>query len=598
MKISFLIMKLLREWIVGNRNGYYSSSTVSQAHTRSYHGMFVTLEGDHSRNVLLSKMWENMKSGENEYGTDCNYFGDIVHPRGYKYLYEYEDYPIPTFKFRIGEVVMEKEILWDPNHNALYIRYTFPERIPDMFSVTPLLAFRKAGSINKDANGVSISRNNDELTFQRGEMRLSVNNGNYFFENADIYRNFTYNEERERGYGYSEDLFSPGIFKFEGQREIIFRFHQGEEKTEFQKSKNSFIKFTSPTFKNSEIPERMQGISNFFITGDNIIAGYHWFGAWSRDALISIPGLLLVRGKFDEAKGILSRMMRLYPDGKIRNYEGGEIFPADSPLLFIYALKKYMDYSNDLSFIRSSINYLDSIMNNYIDGFEGIKMEDALITVPQGTTWMDARCDGNFITPRSGKPVEINALWFNALSSMKEFYFKMNIKPPENYDEVIAKVRSKFIEKFVEGNSIKDLADPDDHSIRPNMLFAFSLPYPVINNIKPFLESIKDLITPYGLRTLSPSDRNFVSVYEGDQCSRDMAYHNGTVWPWLIGPYITSAVRAGVRKDYLRNYFGGIMNLNYIPEIFDGFIPDNPKGCMIQAWSYAEIIRAYIEDLR
>jgi len=591
-------MKLLKEWIVANRNGYFSSSTISQANTRSYHGLYVTFEDDQTRNVLLSKMWESIMVEGREYNIDTNYFGDVVHPKGYRYIFEYEDYPGPVFKYRIGEIILGKEILWDPNHNVLYIKYAFPEKIPDQFSVNPLLAFRKAGSMNTDANGISISRNNESLSFQKGGMKLSVNNANYFVENGIIYRNFTYSEERERGYGYREDLFSPGSFIFKGEKEIIFKFYREGEKTEFQKSKNAFIKFTSPTFKDSEIPERMQGISNFFITGENIIAGYHWFGAWSRDALISIPGLLLVRGRFDDAKKILSRFMKIYPDGKIRNYEGGDINPADSPLLFVYALKKYMDYSNDLPFIRSSINYLDTIMNNYIDGFDGIKMEDALISVPPGTTWMDARCDGTFITPRNGKPVEINALWFNALSSMKEFYFKLNIKPPESYDDVIAKVRTKFMEKFVEGNRIKDVVDPDDHSIRPNMLFAFSLPYPVMSNIRPFLDGIKELVTPYGIRTLSPSDRNFVSVYEGDQCARDRAYHNGTIWPWLIGPYITSAVRSGIRKDYLRSYFKDLMNRNYIPEIFDGFIPDDPKGCIIQAWSYAELIRAYIEDLR
>lgn len=591
-------MKLLNEWLTANRNGFYSSSTISQANTRSYHGLYVTLENDSSRVVILSKMWEILSYGGIEYNLDSNFFGDIVHPRGYRYIMDYEDFPIPTFKFRIGELLLEKDLFWDPNHNSLYLRYLFPQVTPDQLSILPLFAFRKAGQMNTDTGIIDIKKVGDEISFSKNGIELTSNNGGYFVDKMDIYRNFTYPEERSRGYAFKEDLLSPGAFIFKDEKEIIFKFSQGIDKTEFHKSRNAFIKHISPTFKDSEIPEKTQGLSNFFVLNDSIIAGYHWFGNWSRDALISITGLLLVRGKFDEAKRVLTRMINDYPDGKIYSYVGGNMAVSDSPLLFIYAMKKYLDYSNDLSFIRSNIHYLENIMNNYIDGYQGIKLDDALIKVPAGSTWMDANCGGEFITPRSGKPVEINALWFNALSSMKEFYFKLNIKPPENYDEVIAKVRTKFVEKFVDGNRMKDIADPDDGSIRPNMIFAFSLPYPVISNIRPFLESIKELVTPYGLRTLSPDDRNFVSEYDGDQCSRDKAYHNGTIWPWLAGPYITALVRSGYRKDYLRNYFNGLIKMKYIPEIFDGFMPSEGKGCIIQAWSYAELIRAFVEDLR
>ncbi len=591
-------MKYLKEWLIVNKNGFYSSSTVSQAHTRSYHGLYVTLENDFSRNVLLSKMWEKVIFNGEEFYLDTNYFGDIIHPTGYRYLYNYEDFPIPMFTFRINELVIEKNILWDPNVNTLYINYSFPEAVPDEFELNPLLAFRKAGYVNKDIEGIDVNTEGNEVIFRGRSMKLISNNGEYFRINKDVYRNFTYNEEKQRGYDFYENLFRPGTYNFEKEKEIIMKFYMEYKETDIAKSKNAFIKFLSPAFNNSEIPNRTQGILNYFLLQDNIIAGYPWFGAWSRDTLIAIPGLLLTRGRFDQAKRVLKRIMEKYNDGIFKNCEKGDIVNADSPLLFIYAMKKYLDYSNDISFLRSSINFIDKIMNNYSNGFEGIKMEDALISVPEGRTWMDAKCEGRFITPRNGKPVEINALWYNALSSIKEFYYKLNIKPPENYDEVIAKVRTKFLEKFVDGNRIKDVADPDDISIRPNMIFAFSLPYPVLTNLRPFMDSIKELVTPFGLRTLSPRDKKYVAVYEGDQCSRDNAYHNGTIWPWLAGPYITASVRSGIRKDHLANYFRVLMSLDYIPEIFDGSIPDIPRGSVIQAWSYAEIVRAFVEDLR
>jgi len=175
---------------------------------------------------------------------------------------------------------------------------------------------------------------------------------------------------------------------------------------------------------------------------------------------------------------------------------------------------------------------------------------------------------------------------------------KIGTEFPENLESVVPKVREKFHDKFLKGNSILDVADPDDYSVRPNSLLAFSLPYPLLDNFIEYRDYFEELVTPYGLRSLSRQDKRYVGRYEGDQFHRDSAYHNGSIWPWLVGPFITASVRGGADLKKLLSYFNKLYSMPIIPEIFDGDPPHAPKGCIIQAWSYAELIRAYFEDLR
>ncbi|MCL5681188.1 MAG: glycogen debranching enzyme N-terminal domain-containing protein [Candidatus Thermoplasmatota archaeon] len=591
-------MKLQEEWISVNGRGYYSYSTLSSINLRTYHGLYVTLESDLSRFVLLSKLWEEASIGGKIFSLDTNFFGDTVHPKGYQYLSDYSDFPIPTFVFHIGDSVIAKEICWTPNGSLLSVRYHFEGTSPERISIKPLLAFRKTGETNRgDEFQV---KSGDMIQVSRNGKALYINNVENFTERGEWFRNFTFPMEKERGYGYAENLYSPGEFVFSNLNDITLQFADDASVLgkEHKKIRSSFARFVSPTFRENELPSRVQGILNFFLADDNIIAGFPWFGSWARDTFISIPGLLLVTGKYDRARSILESYIRDYPDGVITNFRGSDFVSSDSPLWFIYAVKKYIDYTNDIPFLKTNVGYLTGIINNYIKGFNGIGVDEFLVSVPEGTTWMDANCGQGNITPRNGKPVEVNALWFSALESLKEFYYKINTRFPKEIEELIPNVGKNFRKKFIVSNKIKDVADPDDLSSRPNMIFAFSLPYPVLDNFRQFKGGIEDLVTPLGLRSLSPSDEKFASEYAGDQCSRDAAYHNGSIWPWLAGPYITASVRSGARKDHLRDYFKGLLEQKLIPELYDGFLPEKGKGCTIQAWSYGEIVRAFIEDLR
>jgi predicted glycogen debranching enzyme len=273
---------------------------------------------------------------------------------------------------------------------------------------------------------------------------------------------------------------------------------------------------------------------------------------------------------------------------------------ADSSLWYIYAVYKYYKYTQDLSLIKLVYPKMLEIIETYIKGNGYFETVDSLIKVkkPQ-LTWMDARIGDMIFTPRVGFPVEINALWYNALEIVRFMAKKMKIESPQYLDLLIPEVRERFKSKFVKNDVILDVADPDDYSIRPNFIFAFSLPYPVLDNFSNYLELVKSkLLTPFGLRTLIQDDKRYIGRYEGDQYHRDSAYHNGSVWPWLAGPYITASVNAGTDPDELLEYFKDLYSLPKIPEIFDGDEPHNPRGCMIQAWSYGELIRAFYEDLK
>lgn len=563
--------------------------------TRSYHGLFVSLNEDFSRTVLLSKLWVEIVVGNRKYYLDTNRFGDVVHPDGYSHIREFSLFPYPSFTFQFGKTSIKKEIYWHPSKNSVFVGYTLTGEIPDSMNIIPLIAIRDAGAMN-------VYRPYEQaltgpLTVTRDGRKINLWTNGTFREKKEWYRNFTYSEEKIRGYGYIEDLYSPGYFEYEKPGQVVVQVSDGEESVDAETAKEQSIKRVISRLSKEVFPVQFQHSSDMFTVGDNIVAGYPWFGSWSRDAFISIPGLLLVKKKFSTARQVLERFRVAFPDGKFLDHLGGRQTPSDSPLWFIYAVKKYMDYTSDRSYLEGVIDYCSLIIRNYLDGYNGISVKDGLVHSPPGSTWMDGNCNGHLETPREGKAVDVNSLWYSALVSLREFHDTLDKPFPEQMSALILTARTEFRKRFLNGDSIKDIADPDDYSIRPNMIFAFSLPYPVLENFRDFKKSIAELVTPFGLRTLSPSDERFAGLYWGDQCSRDRAYHNGSVWPWLIGPYITASVRSGSSKEKLRNYFQTIMRLDYVPEIFDGFLPEEPRGCITQAWSYAEILRAFYEDL-
>jgi len=604
INIIFVIMnekEMNTEWIITNANGSYSSSTVSFANVRTYHGILVkNISEDYVRMVLLSKIFEDIYLDNQEIHLDTNYYPDVIYPKGYRYITKFNVFPIPTFEYVINGTKIKKSIVIDPDLDNVFINYDINGKIPEKIKFTPLLSFRSNHStIKKGLKSYKLDIS-DIIKIESDGIELKILVPGKFFENEDWYYNFQYPVDKERGLNHEEDLFTPGYFLIEKPlKKFTLEISAMEiTKKSFNDVKERYIKRLKSV--NGRL-KNMEFASNLVIARDNIIAGYYWFGAWARDALISIPGLLLTEGRYDEALNILIKYAKTMRNGIIpREYNKmDDYITADTSLWFIYAVYKYYTYTKNKNDLSKLYTYVKNIVNAYISGNEKFELDHNFVRVKDAPlTWMDANYGGNAFTPRIGLPVEVNALWYNALSTLEFFGQELNIKTEPGVVEIKSSIKSNFQNKFISDGKVLDVSEPDDDSTRPNFIFAFSLPFPIMNNFNEYKKLVdSELLTPFGLRTLSPKDPKFKPKYEGDWYSRDSAYHNGTVWPWLVGPYITASIRSGESAKKLFKFFRPLYNLIYIPEIFDGIDPKEPRGCIIQAWSYAELLRSYYEDI-
>ncbi|MEM0157156.1 MAG: amylo-alpha-1,6-glucosidase [Thermoplasmataceae archaeon] len=593
------------EWIITNRNGSYASSTGSLANTRSYHGILVRNVDDRFlRKVLVNKIFEVVTTDSGEVSLDTNYYGDVVFPDGYRSLRKFSDFPVPTFSYSTGSIEVRKEIAIHPLADQVSIRYTFSGARLTRIRIIPLISFRSYHeTISEGTRTYKTTRNGHTVSVENEELSVSFDSVGEFLETGRWYRNFLYPVERERGTIFREDLYEPGEFQFNNPgKSLEFRIYSGTHVDipfhDVRKAMENDIR------KNGVYPAGLGQIplrSAMLLTRDNIIAGYHWFGPWARDAFISMPGLMLVTGRYREAANLLYAYRKVSRKGAVpKRLETPEDFrTADSGLLYIYAAWKYLQYTGDLKTARDLFPFLNDIAMNYIRGNNMYSMDGPFIRVTDAPlTWMDAERDGIVFTPRKGDPVEINALWYNALRSLEDISSRINADLPVELNGMADLVMDEFSAAFVKGKTVLDVARPDDMRLRPNFIMAFSLPFPVLSGFGKFKNAVDErLLTRYGIRTLDPGDPNYKGHYTGDFPSRDAAYHNGTVWPWLIGPYITASRRSGYAPDRLMEYFRPLLSMPYLPEIFDGDPDGAPKGCMMQAWSYGEIMRSYHEDV-
>ena len=460
------------------------------------------------------------------------------------------------------------------------------------------------------------------------------------FESSEYwYRDFEYSMEAYRGQESHEYLYSPGYFACmlgEGQEAIFIASTEDPAGLEVETIRQHEIErrdsISNSGSEATYLDNLMMAADQFLVRrgdGDlySIIAGYHWFGDWGRDTMIALPGLTLVTGRYELAKGILKAFAQHCDKGMIPNRfpevgEQPDYNTVDASLWFIHAVKKYLDYTSDLDFVESELfQAITEIIEHYINGTRyNIHMDaDCLIYAgEEGTqlTWMDAKIGDLVVTPRRGKAVEINALWYNALMIVEEISVKLGKKKwLSKYSSLAEKVKSSFSETFWNdaGNCLYDYVDGDhrDDSVRPNQVFAISLPYQLLTDEKArnILDVVhQELLTPFGLRSLSPKDENYIGHYGGDQYSRDTAYHQGTLWAWLLGPFVTAYIKVNGRSAEARKFAEKLLSeflhnhlwdagLGTISEIFDGDPPHHARGCIAQAWSVAEILRAYMEDV-
>lgn len=620
---------LKRELIRSNRAGSYGSTTIIGCNTRKYHGLLICpLEHlDGGKHVLLSSMDESVIQHDASFNLGIHKYPGIYEPRGHKYIRDFIADPIPGIIYRVGGVVLKKEMLLSCNEERVLIRYTLLEaNSPTKLRFKPFLAFRNIHNLSKanmdvNTNYYSVS-NGIRLKMYYGypELFLQFSKKTDYVPVPHWYNNIEYLEEQRRGYEFHEDLYVPGYFELSIKKGESIIFSGGISETTTKSLAKRFesefsARIPRNSFENCLINSAQQFIQN---TGDktDIVAGFPWFGRWGRDTFISLPGLTLAIDDVKTCKSVLDTMSSklkgsLFPNLSFNSQ--AEYFGADTPLWYFWALQQYAYSTKNYAVIWKNYGAkMKKILKGFRNGSEqGITMHDnGLIYAGEhgkALTWMDAVVNGKPVTQRKGYAVEIQALWYNAVCFSLELAKKTKDDTfTSEWKDLPGIIESSFTELFWDEGK-KYLADcidgnNKDWSVRPNQVFAASMHYsPVNEDIKKAVLDIveTELLTPYGLRTLTPKSPFYKGSYEGDQPERDQAYHQGTVWPWLFGHFAEAYLRlygrggvSFIRRLYLDyekelTYYG----VGTIGEIFDGDPPHEPKGATSYARSIAELLR-------
>ena len=661
-----------KEWLITNGIGGYSSSTVIGANTCKYHGLLVAaLMPPGNRQVILSKLDESVEIEGKNYNLYTNIGKDYISD-GYKKLVKFEKEYIPIFTYQVEVMQIKKFICMEYGKNTVAVYYYVKNGDKKAkLSLAPIVNFRGFHTTNtsEDFNlKQEIENNKVKLVINNNSQNpiyMAASCGNYIKHDNDIFRNMYYLEEEKRGQGAIENHAVPGVYEIEiepnEEKYITFvcSLEQNIEELDGKDIINREIIRLSTLIYNTDLldhnkkepndSEDEKLIKNFIIATDNfvayrpsfalytILAGYHWFLDWGRDTLIAFEGLLLKTKRYSIAKEVLLTCIRDIKFGLVPNgYSGYDSRPlynsVDASLLLFEVVKKFLDYTHEYEWIKENIYpSLVKIMNAYqdridIDGNNIYMDTDYLIS--SGTeniqnTWMDAKIGDYVVTPRNGKAVEVNSLWYNALKVMEEVTILTKERlEAKKYGDLAQKCQKSFNEKFY-NKKRKCLYDVlGDPKIRPNQLFALSLSYPVIDvksdEAKEMLNTIeKKLLTPYGLRTLAKGEPNYTEKYEGDMVKRDMSYHQGLIWPWLLGLYYNTLknmlnaeknrnakkelenkiadFRENVKKTFLKEMNSG-GSVGSICELYDIENKEYmPQGAKFQAWSVAEIFRIIIE---
>jgi predicted glycogen debranching enzyme len=618
-----------REMIRTNRAGSYSSTTLVGCNTRKYHGLLICpvdeLGGE--RFVLLSSLDVIVVNNDKSFNIGIRkYKGDYFSPKGHKYVEDYDLDDIPARIYRVGGVILKQERLLVHYEEQLLIRYTILEASEPMkLQFRPFLAFRnihKLTHYNLAANTkVDFIENGIKSKMYEGfpSLKMQFSAEVEFIPVPDWYLGVEYPEEQKRGYDYSEDLFTPGFFELKAKKGdiIVFSASTKEEKTSGLKQK--FTRNGSGKIPRDSFINCLRNAAQQFVEKRGgktlIIAGYQWFGAWGRDTFISLPGLALARHKLVLYREVLDTQINKMKDGLFPNM-GTANDPAfnsvDAPLWFFWAVQQYMGHGGTDGWERYG-EAAKSVLNAFRNGtaFNIHMRENGLIYADapgKALTWMDAVVKGVPVTPRRGYAVEINALWYNAICFSLEMAKQVNDKKLiKEYEKLPDLIKKSFLDLFWD-EKVGYLADyvNDDEGkntfIRPNMVIAVSLPYSMLDKdqMKKVLDiADRDLVTIRGLRSLSPRNQLYQGVCEGNQEERDNAYHQGTVWPWLYGPFCEGWLKVygqqGVQKVKKLIYgLEAVMSehgISTISEIYDGDPPHLPRGAISQAWSVGEVLR-------
>lgn len=623
------------EWLETNGLGGWSGSSIIGCNTRRYHGLLVAVTVPPAERMnLVSKLDETILVNGQRFELGTNNYGSVISPKGYQYITSFSKDIFPAWLYQVDGIQLKKTIAMAYGENTVAITYEVVQAgTPFTMELLPLLAVRGYHSLMHANNAV-----NHEATFENAIFKTIAYNGTpeifikvpgaTFTHQPYWFYNFNYSVEQARGLDFVEDLFTHGYFSVELKEGdmlgvIVSTINSGDKNAvdivsiererrlalingQFISSLEQLLTLAADQF----IVEREDNLKT-------IIAGYHWFTDWGRDTMISLPGLCLSTGRYDDAKKIIAAFAKSVSTGMLPNRfqdngEPPEYNNVDGTLWYFVAVYKYLQATGDKKFV---LNDILPVLKDIIDWhFKGTRYNihvdvDGLLYAGekgQQLTWMDARIGDWVVTPRMGKPVEIEALWYNMLKMFAEL---LEMNGQENDAAIVnksaLKVKESFVDKFwySDGNYLYDVIDESGKpgtSLRPNQLFAISLPFALLEGERAdaVLQIVTEkLYTPVGLRSLSPDDESYIGIYSGDPYKRDSSYHQGTVWSWLLGPYIDALVKIkghgpeakgiiDVFKQHLKQACIGS-----IPEIFDGDAPHHPKGCVAQAWGVAEILR-------
>lgn len=639
---------LSREWLETNGIGGFSSSTIVGLNTRRYHGLLTAATRPPvGRLVLLSKLEETLIIDGQRYELSANQYPGVVHPQGFLYQTGFRLDPFPRFTYETQGVRLEKSVFMVQGENTTVVQYDIfkTQAQADSSSLSleirPLIAFRDYHSTTHENSALNphVQTENGLATIKPyGDLQALhfAHDAAAIDINAFWYRNFQYVVEQERGLDFAEDLFSPCAFTFDLNASASISIIASTDRRDVSKA-NAYRKaelerrevLSGNSAEARVLVNALTSAANQFLVArercKTVIAGYHWFSDWGRDTMIALPGLTLATGHAEIAKSILAEFAAHVDQGMLPNRfpdagETPEYNTVDATLWFFEAVRSLLQYTNDYEFVRVNLYaVLSDIIDWHIRGTRyniHVDEDGLLYSGEPGVqlTWMDAKVGDWVITPRHGKPVEIQALWYNALRVMEDLAQNFqDQKAKTNYANMAERARESFNRLFwnQEVGCLYDVVDGDarDGSVRPNQVFAISLTHSMVSAERAeqiLLVIERELLTPRGLRSLSPGDPRYAGRYEGDSRSRDSVYHQGTVWPWLMGSYITAYVKTfgeqlghKVAEDWLDNFSKHLDEacLGQVSEIFDADAPHTPRGCVAQAWSVAEILRAAVEDV-
>ncbi len=634
------------EWLESNGTGGFAMGTAAGVNTRRYHGLLVAaLHPPVDRFVLLSKLEETVRIDARDHALATTQYPGAVHPQGHRLLESFRLEPFPIWTYAVDGVVIEKRIFLVHGSATLVVQYR-ASRACSM-RIRPFVAFRDFHALTRENDALDTRTTDERRSPESAVHRITPypdlptlslhHSGTASRDGACWYKDAEYLAELDRGLEFREDLYCTGSIDLALSPErpawivATIDAHSAWDLVRVLSAEAVEIERRRSAERDPFVARLTAAAETFRVRradgSPTVIAGYPWFADWGRDTMIALPGLLLARGLLDEAREVLDGFLAHSDRGIIPNRfadSGGppEYNTVDGTLWLFHAVHQYLAHGGDRTWARDTFYPRAKEILAWHDRgtHHGIKVDPAdglLVSGDAGTqlTWMDAKIGGWVVTPRHGKAVEINALWFNALRVMEQLALDLDdVEALGRFAREARRVKDSFHRVFWNAakGSLHDVVRPEgpDARMRPNQIFAVSLPYPLlgVEDQQRVVTAVeRELLTPYGLRTLAPGEEGYRPHYGGDPLSRDSAYHQGTVWPWLLGPFITAYLNAygrnRARVEYARSLVSSLEEhmeealLGNVSEVFDAEPPHAPGGAPAQAWSVAELLRVLKTEL-